>query len=126
MCNWTPEGFIGEMFMTTSRHAPPPPGLAPPVGWGTEERLGELFGDGVSELRCERKLFKLRFLSPDHFIDFYRQWFGPTKMAFERVGEDGAAGLAADYRELLERHNVADDGLILPAEYLEVVATRAG
>ena len=127
MANWTPSGFVGEMFRITSSHAPLPPGLTPPTAWGTEERLRELFGDGISDLRIEPRLFHQRFLSADHFIDFFREWFGPTKMAFERVGEDGAKSLEADYRDMLETHNVAGDhGLIAPAEYLEVVATRAG
>jgi SAM-dependent methyltransferase len=126
MCNWTPDGFVGDMFKTTAKHAPPPPGLTPPVAWGTEERLRELFGDGISELSCERRTFRQRFLSTDHFIAFFKEWFGPTKMAFARVGEEGAAALEDDYRALIARHDVGGDrGMLAEAEYLEVVATRA-
>ena len=126
MANWTPEGFVGEMFMTTAKHAPPPPGLTPPVAWGTEDRLRELFGDGISDLRCERRIFYQRFVSTDQFIAFFKEWFGPTKMAFERVGEEGAAALEEDYRSMVARHDTGGDrGMIAPAEYLEVVATRA-
>ena len=80
MANWTPEGFVGEMFMTTAKHAPPPPGLTPPVAWGTEDRLRELFGDGISDLRCERRIFYQRFVSADQFIAFFKEWFGPTRI----------------------------------------------
>lgn len=126
MSNWTPDGFVGDMFRTTGQHAPPPPGLTPPVAWGTEERLRELFGDGISDLRIERRMFRQPFVSVDHFIEFFREWFGPTKMAFERVGEEGAAALEDDTRAVIEKHDIGGDrGMIAPAEYLEVVATRA-
>ena len=126
MANWTPDGFVGDMFKTTAQHAPPPPGLTPPVAWGTEERLRELFGDGISDLQIERRTFHQRFRSADHFIDYFKTWFGPTKMAYERVGDEGAEALEADYRAMIERHDKGGDrGMIAPAEYLEVVATRA-
>ena len=125
MANWTPEGLIGEMFRTVSAHAAPPPGVQPPSLWGTEERLRELFGDRISELRVERRTITQRFRSAEHWLEVFRKWFGPVKMAFARVGEDGEEALARDLTELLERHNVDDETLVLPAEYLEVVAVRA-
>ncbi len=126
MSNWTPEGFVGDFFKATASHAPPPPGLTPPVAWGTEERVRELFGDGISDLRCERRIFRQPFESVDHCIEYFREWFGPTKMAFERVGEEGAAALEGDYRKMIEKHDIGGErGMIAPAEYLEVVATRA-
>ncbi|MGH2973999.1 MAG: class I SAM-dependent methyltransferase [Solirubrobacterales bacterium] len=126
MANWTPSGFVGEMFKTNAKHVPPPPGVKPPLLWGTEERLRELFGNGVSELRLERRTSVQRFRSADHWLEIFRTYFGPTKVAFERVGAEGEAALEADLRALLERHNRAGErALVLESEYLEVIATRA-
>lgn len=126
MANWVPDGFVGEMFITTAKHAPPPPGVKPPLLWGTEDHLRELFGDGISDLRAERRLSVQRFASADHWLEVFRTYFGPTKVAFERVGPEGEEALENDLRELLERHNTAGDrALVVRAEYLQVVATRA-
>jgi SAM-dependent methyltransferase len=126
MANWVPDGGVGQMFMTIAKHAPPPPGVAPPLLWGTEEHLRELFGDGISELHVERRASRQAFRSADHFLDFFRTYFGPTKVAFERVGPDGEAALEADLRAFLEENNTAGDrALVMKPEYLQVVATRA-
>ena len=126
MANWTPEGGVGGMFMTVAKHAPPPPGINPPLLWGTEDRLRELFGDGISDLKIERHISRQPFRSPDHYIEFFRRFFGPVKMAFERVGADGEQALEDDLRSYLEAHNSASDrALVLEAEYLRVIATRA-
>jgi ubiquinone/menaquinone biosynthesis C-methylase UbiE len=126
MANWTPEGRLGTLFKTVAKHVPPPPGINPPVLWGTEERVRELFSDGVSEVRFERRTSRQVFRSVDHYLEFFRTYFGPIKIAFERVGKDGEAALEADLRALLEEANTAGDrGLVLEPEYLQVVATRA-
>jgi ubiquinone/menaquinone biosynthesis C-methylase UbiE len=125
LANWVPDGFVGEMFMTVSGHAPAPPGVAPPALWGTKQHLHNLFGDRISELRAERRTVKQRFRSPEHWLEAFRTWFGPMKMAFERVGPEGEEALVRDLRALVERHNIDQSTLVLPTEYLEVVATRA-
>jgi ubiquinone/menaquinone biosynthesis C-methylase UbiE len=126
MGNWTPDGGVGGMFMTVAKHAPPPPGLNPPLLWGTEERLRQLFGDGISDLRIERRISRQPFRSADHYLDFFRTYFGPVKVAFERVGSEGEEALERDLRAYLEQANTAGDrALVLEAEYLEVIATRA-
>ncbi len=126
MANWIPEGGIGRMFMTMAKHAPPPPGLDPPLLWGTEARLRELFGDGISDLRIETRIARQGFRSIDHYMEFFRTYFGPVKMAFERVGAEGEAALDQDLRALLAEENTAGDrALVLEPEYLQVVATRA-
>jgi SAM-dependent methyltransferase len=125
MANWVPDGGVGKMFMTIAKHAPPPPGVNSPLLWGTEERLRELFGDEVSDLRLERRKSRQAFRSADHFLDFFRTYFGPTKVAYERVGPEGEEALTADFRAYLEESNVAGDrALVLEPEYLQVVATR--
>jgi SAM-dependent methyltransferase len=126
---WTPDGMIGEMFMIVARHAPPPFAVAPPILWGTPDHLRELFGDGISDLRAERRQWIQRFPSPEYGLEYMRTWFGPTKMAFERLDGDEAAqkALADDLVELARRHNMAgDQAVVTPATYLEVIATRAG
>ena len=126
MGNWCADGSVGKMFGTVSKHAPPPPGVESPLLWGTEDRLRELFGDGISDLQVERRISRQGFRSSDHYIEFFRQYFGPVKMAFMRVGADGEEALANDLRTFLEGANTAGDrGLVLEAEYLQVVATRA-
>jgi SAM-dependent methyltransferase len=127
MANWTPDGAVGEMFVTVARHAPPPPGVKPPILWGTEDYLRELFGSGISELRVQRRDFNFRYPSPEFQLEYFRTWFGPTKMAFARLDEAGRHALAADLLDLARRRNMAGDvALVTPSTYLEVVATRAG
>lgn len=126
MANWVPDSGVGELFMTTAKHAPPPPGVKPPLLWGTEERLRELLGDGVSNLKIERKQGRQTFRSADHFLDFFRTYFGPIKVAMERVGPEGEQALAEDLRAVVEKSNTAGDrALVLKPEYLQVIATRA-
>jgi ubiquinone/menaquinone biosynthesis C-methylase UbiE len=126
MANWCPDGAVGRMFETTAKHAPPPPDLDPALLWGTEERLRELFGDGIADLRTKRRISRQPYRSAAHYLEFFRTNFGPVKVAFERVGSEGEAALESDLLELLERENTAGErALVLEAEYLEVIATRA-
>ncbi|MCZ7588547.1 MAG: class I SAM-dependent methyltransferase [Gaiella sp.] len=125
MANWTPDGFVGHLFRTVARHVPPPPGADPPLLWGTDEHLGRLFGDRVSGIDVERRSLVQRFYSPEHWIDVFRTWFGPTKTAFERVGPGGEQALYDDLAALAREHTVEEETLVIPAEYLEVVAVKA-
>jgi ubiquinone/menaquinone biosynthesis C-methylase UbiE len=126
MANWTPDGDVGKMFMTLAKHAPPPPGVQSPLAWGTEDHLREVFGDGISDLRLERRVSRQTYRSPEHWLDFFRTYFGPTKMAFERVGAEGEEALAADMVAFLEQSNLAGErALVMEPEYLQVIATRA-
>ena len=126
MANWTPEGAVGQMFQTISKHAPPPPGVESPLRWGTEERVRELFGDGVAEIRFEPRISRQPFRSAEHYIEFFRTYFGPTQMAYERVGPDGEQALTDDLLAFLNGANTAGDrAMVLEAEYLQLIATRA-
>lgn len=127
MANWTPDGSVGKMFMTLASHVPPPPGVRPPLLWGNEDWLRETFGDGISELRTEVRKARQTFRSPDHFIEFFRTYFGPIKTAFEKVGPEGEQALTADLRTYLEEANTTDPdrALVTESEYLQVLATRA-
>ncbi len=127
MANWAPDGGLGQMFLTVAKHTGgPPPGIVPPVLWGTEDHLRALFGDGITDLRVERRRSRQGFRSADHYLDFFRRFFGPIKSAYEAVGPAGEAALTADMRTFLEQSNTAGDrALVIEPEYLEVVATRA-
>jgi SAM-dependent methyltransferase len=125
LANWTPAGFIGEMFRVIARHVPPPAGLKPPLLWGTESRLRELFGDQATITSATERHFVFRHRSPAHWVEFFRAYYGPTLKAFEALDEAGQAALMVDLIGLAARSNVAGDGaLAMPAAYLEVVLTR--
>jgi ubiquinone/menaquinone biosynthesis C-methylase UbiE len=121
MANWTPEGFIGEMFRTVGRRVPPPPGIRGPVEWGSEARLRELFD---REVQIVPRTFVFRFESAVAFADYFKVHYGPTVKAFEALKGDDKA-LYEDLVELAERHNVATDGTAkLPAAYVQVLVRR--
>lgn len=125
MANWTPEGFIGDLFRTVGRRVPPPPGIRGPVEWGSEDRVRELFGGRVAELRVVPRTFVFRFSTPAAFADYFRAYYGPTLKAFEALGPDDGKLLYDDLVELVARHNVAADGTAkIPSAYLQVFATR--
>jgi SAM-dependent methyltransferase len=123
LCNWTPEGFIGQLLKTVGKHVPPPAGVASPIAWGTEGRLGELF-PGARSVRVDRKQFAFRYESAAVFIDVFRRFYGPTHLAFRALDEQRQAQLAADMSELSARFNRSRTSFVVPAEYLEVVIER--
>jgi SAM-dependent methyltransferase len=125
LSNWTPDGFIGHVFRTIGKYVPPPPGVKSPALWGTEQRLRELFGAGISDLTITRRLFVFRYRSAQHWLQVFRTYYGPVLKAFAALDEEGQAGLAGDLTDLLQRFNQGGtDTLAVPSEYLEVVATR--
>ena len=126
LTNWTPSGFIGQMFKVVGKHVPPPAGINSPLQWGTEPRLRELFGKGVSTLRAEPKEFVFRYRSPEHWLDTFRTFYGPTHKAFAALDEAGQDAFARDLLALAGEHNTSTTGALrIPSEYLEVVAVRA-
>jgi len=124
LANWTPEGFIGQLFKTLGRHLPPPAGVQLPSQWGNEAHLASLFGSGGS-VAATRRCFNFRYRSAAHFIDVFRTWYGPVHKAFAALPADKGAELERDLSELLNRLNVAGTGsLVVPSEYLEIVIAR--
>jgi SAM-dependent methyltransferase len=127
MANWTPSGFIGQMFKITSQHVPPPPGMPSPVLWGVEETVRERFAEGISKL--ETRLQKITWVfpfSPAEVVEHFRLYYGPSQKAFGSLDEEKQAALRADLERLYGTHNQATDGTTrVEAEYLEVVASRA-
>jgi ubiquinone/menaquinone biosynthesis C-methylase UbiE len=125
LANWTPDGFIGNMLRIVGKHVPPPPGIKPPPLWGTEERLRELLGEGVSSLDTTRRTYHFRYPSAGHFVGWFREYYGPTVRAFAALDPSGQEALAHDLEELLDNWNTSgDETLVVPADYLEVVAVR--
>jgi SAM-dependent methyltransferase len=125
MANWTPDGYLGELFRTMGKYVPPPAGLKPPFLWGTEERLRELFGESVSSLRAERRSFFFRFPSAEYYVEYMRGYYGPLSKIFEALDTDGQESLQRDLIELVERYNRSgDETAVWPGDYLEVVATK--
>jgi SAM-dependent methyltransferase len=125
LANWTPEGFIGQLFKVIGAHVPPPAGLRSPALWGTEPHLVELFGPQAADIRCARKNFNFRYRSPAHWLQVFRDYYGPTHKAFAALDANGQERLAADITALLERLNVGGkDSLVVPGEYLEVVIVK--
>ena len=125
LANWTPESFIGQLFKVIGRYIPPPAGLKSPALWGTEAHLAELFGEQAAAIRAVRKHFNFRFRSAAHWLQVFRDYYGPTQRAFAALNTSGQDALAKDITELLNQHNVGgQSSLVVPSEYLEVVIDR--
>ena len=125
MANWTPEGFIGQLFKTIGKHMPPPPGVKSPALWGTQAHLAHLFEAKAASLQIASKEFTFRYRSAQHWIDVFRNYYGPVHKTFGALPPAGQAALASDLLALIERFNRAKDGtMVVPGEYLEVVIIK--
>jgi SAM-dependent methyltransferase len=125
MANWTPDSFVAETQRVSARYLPPPPDLKPPLLWGTEARLRELFGEGIASLQATRRSFVFRFRSEQHWLDFHRSHLGPARQVYESLDTPGQESLTQDLREVLRRFNRSgDETVVIPSDYLEVVAAR--
>jgi SAM-dependent methyltransferase len=125
LANWTPDGFIGQVFKTIAKHLPPPAGARSPALWGTGERLADLFGENVSSIVSAPRHFTFRYRSPAQFLEVFRTYYGPVLKAFAALAPSAQADLERDFMDLIGRFNRAEDGtMVVPSEYLEVVVTR--
>ncbi|HYJ66927.1 MAG TPA: methyltransferase domain-containing protein [Nocardioidaceae bacterium] len=125
LASWTPTGFVGQLLKTVGKHVPPPPGAKPPTRWGSEDGIRELLGDQSSELHLSTTTATQRFLSPEHFADFFVTQYGPTLKASEQLSDDGKQAFRADLIALANDANRANDGtLVCDWDYLVAVATR--
>ena len=124
LANWTPDGFIGQLFKTIGKHVPPAPGVRSPALWGSRAHLAALFGPGAS-IRATERQFVFRYRSPEHWLEVFATYYGPVHKALGALDDDKRAMLEADLRALLDTFNKAGDGtLVAPGDYLEVVVTR--
>ena len=125
LANWTPEGFIGQLFKTLGKYLPPPAGAKSPALWGTEARIREMFGAAAVSIKAERLNFNFRYRSPEHFLDVFKNYYGPMLKAFAALDAANQHGLRNDLLALIARMNRAEDGtMIVPSEYLEIVIAK--
>jgi ubiquinone/menaquinone biosynthesis C-methylase UbiE len=125
LANWTPEGFIGQLFKTIGRHVPPPPAAQSPATWGIRGRIGDLFEAHASSIRMAQRNYTFRYHSADHWLDVFRTYYGPVLKAFAALAPPAQVALERDLRMLIQRFNRSEDGtMIVPSEYLEIVITR--
>jgi SAM-dependent methyltransferase len=124
MANFTPESLAGGFFMTAARYRLPARGVKPPVLWGTDERLRDLFGDSLADLRFRRREMILRYRTLDHWLEFFTTYFGPIHEIADSLDEPRRRQFGEDLKQLVARANRATDGSVAsPVEYAEVVVT---
>jgi len=125
LANWTPEGFVGQMFKTLGRYLPPPAGAQPPSNWGSEAWLHSHFDERQFLMQVTRRHFNFRYRSAAHFIDIFRHWYGPVHKAFAALPPESGQALEGDLTQLIDGLNRAGpDSMVVPSEYLEVVITK--
>lgn len=125
MANWTPEGYIGQLFKTIGRHVPPPAGIDSPALWGKRGRLAELFENDATSIRAEPRHFVFRYRSPEHWVAVFKDTYGPMLKAFAALDAPKQQALTEDLLQLIAHFNRATDGtMVVPSEYLEIVITR--
>lgn len=126
LANWTPEGFIGQLFKVVGKLVPPPAGVQSPTLWGTEPHIVQLFGPQAADIRCTRRMFNFRYQSADHWIQVFRDYYGPTHKAFGALDEAGQQALHSGITDLLNEFNIAGSrSLVVPGEYLEIVIHKS-
>jgi ubiquinone/menaquinone biosynthesis C-methylase UbiE len=124
MANWTPEGFIGQLFKTLGKYLPPPAGVRSPALWGTRVRLDELFGK-AGNIDAQPRMFVFRYKSPEHWLDVFKTYYGPMFKAFAALDAGKQSALRNDIMALVAQFNHANDGTVaVRSEYLEVVITK--
>jgi ubiquinone/menaquinone biosynthesis C-methylase UbiE len=125
LANWTPEGFIGQVFKTLGKYLPPPAGAKSPALWGTKARIDEMFAAQASDIQITRRHFAFRYLSAEHFVEIFKTYYGPVLKAFAALDAANQDGLKRDMLALIATMNRAKDGtMVVPSEYLEVVVTK--
>jgi ubiquinone/menaquinone biosynthesis C-methylase UbiE len=126
MANWTPEGFIGQLFKTLGKHIAPPAGVSSPALWGSKAWIEESFASHARSLRLTPREFLFRYRAPAHFVEFFRSYYGPVHKAFLALEPEGQAALDRDLHATVARFNTASDGSMrVPGEYAEIIITKA-
>ena len=125
LANWTPEGFIGQLFKTIGKHIAPPVGTKSPGLWGTRPRITEMFGSQAASVTAEQRNFVFRYRSQEHWLEIFKTYYGPLLKTFAALDPAGQVALEHDVMELIAKFNRAVDGsVVIPSEYLEIVITR--
>lgn len=125
MANWTPSGFIGQMFKAIAKHIAPS-GMPSPALWGDEDTVRERLREGIADLKLTRRLYPFSYpFAPDAVVEFFRVNYGPMSRAFDSLDPQGQQELRRDLVHLWsERNKSVCDATMVDAEYLEVIATR--
>jgi SAM-dependent methyltransferase len=125
MAVWTPEGMLGKLFRMLARYSPPGTQVDLPVSWGDQAVLKKRLGAYAGDLRIKREVVRFRSLSPAHWVEFMKTYFGPAIRAFQHSSSEAQEALAKEMTELIQEHNGASNGTVLSeSEYLDIVATR--
>jgi len=125
LANWTPDSFVGQVFKTIGKYIPPAPGVKSPSLWGSKPRIEELFGKTAKKIHMAERQFTFRYLSPAHWIDVFRSYYGPINKTFGALNADQQVAFTRDLLLLMESRNVSGDRtLVLPSEYLEIIIER--
>jgi ubiquinone/menaquinone biosynthesis C-methylase UbiE len=125
LANWTPEGFIGQVFKTLGKYLPPPAGVKSAALWGTKARLEEMFGAQASDIQITRRHFAFRYRSAEHFLDIFKTYYGPVLKAFAALDSGHQDGLKRDLLALIATVNRSGDAtMVVPSEYLEAVVVK--
>jgi ubiquinone/menaquinone biosynthesis C-methylase UbiE len=125
LANWTPDGFIGQLFKTIGKYMPPPAGVKSPALWGTGARITEFFGAQASSIQLEQRDFVFRYRSAQHWLDVFKSYYGPLLKTFGALDPETRTALTDDLFELIKRFNRSGDKtMVVPSEYLEVVVIR--
>jgi ubiquinone/menaquinone biosynthesis C-methylase UbiE len=125
LANWTPAGFIGQLFKTIGKYVPPAAGVKSPALWGTHERIHELFDGQARSIETVQRSFAFRYRSPEHWLEIFRTYYGPVLKAFAALDPARQEGLAHDLLALITQFNRSGDAtMVVPSEYLEIVITR--
>jgi len=125
LANWTPDGFIGQLFKTIGKHVPPAPGARSPALWGTRARIAELFQPRAASVASAERNFVFRYRSPAHWLKVFKSYYGPVLKTFAALDPAAQAALDRDLLALIDRFNRSADGsMVVPSEYLEIVITR--
>ena len=125
LANWTPDGFIGQIFKALGKHLPPPAGARSPALWGVTSHIDELFGQHAASIVTTPRDFVFRYRSPQHWLDVFRTYYGPVLKAFAALETTSQAALQQDLLAVAAQFNRATDGsMVVPSRYLEIVITR--
>jgi len=126
MANWTPEGFIGQLFKTIGKHMPPPSGAKSSALWGTRARINEMFEPHASSIKSAQRNFVFRYHSADHWLEVFKTYYGPVLKTFAALDPAKQSALESDLKALIAQFNRSGDGtMVVPSEYLEIVITRS-
>jgi SAM-dependent methyltransferase len=125
LANWTPEGFIGQVFKTIGKYVPPAAGVKSPALWGTPAQLEAWFGPTAEPITAVRRAFVLRYPSPEHWLDTFKTYYGPVLKTFAALDTVAQSGLKHDLLALVRQFNRSgDETMAVPSEYLQVVITK--